>query len=195
MDKGDKLEVLVGIDPGAECSGVAWIVPGCMPEGANLTNGEVFSFIKGLGDLPGVRVVIEDLRAYQGVMRGAVINTAKWCGQWEFRLERAGFVSGVHLVARNTVKAWAFDKWPLICHPRIEGKIGRLGPIVVQGKGDRLRKVSFHYVDDRIVIACMKECYGIPTPLPGKSNGLGLVGHAWQALAVLSCWLAKNKCA
>jgi hypothetical protein len=47
-----------------------------------------------------------------------------------------------------------------------------------------MRAASFHFVDDRTVIAALKSIYNIPTPKPGRPNIHGLVDHSWQALAV-----------
>jgi hypothetical protein len=50
----------------------------------------------------------------------------------------------------------------------------------------KARKPSHNYVDDRIIITCMKVMWGIETPKPGKRNKIGISKHAWQALALAS---------
>jgi hypothetical protein len=93
-----------------------------------------------------------------------------------------------------------FDTHGELCVERINKKIVALDDYGerkdrkrYRNKDGELRKASFHYVDDRIVIAAMKKHWNIPTPKPGKSNALGFSSHSWQALAVGSYYLAKKE--
>lgn len=188
----DKNVLLVGIDPGSEWSGVCVAGGSLGLQGHYVPNAEVFGLVRRLAGSGRVVVVMEDLRAYRGAMRGALLITAKWMGQWEWRFGVERFVAEVHLIPRNTVKAWLFRECPEVCIPRIQVRIDSLGPVVdldKQHEPGRPRRVSFHYVDDRIVIAAVKSLCGIPTPKPGHANIFGLTAHSYQALAVALCWM------
>jgi hypothetical protein len=58
-------------------------------------------------------------------------------------------------------------------------------------QGGTIRKASFHWVDDRVVIAVMKKFWNIPTPKPGKKNIYGFSEDSWQALACGTYFLDK----
>jgi len=105
------------------------------------------------------------------------------------------------------VRKWVFDAFPDVCMPAIDKRIAYLDEygkrkneeLRVGGKKQKyrryitksgeLRKASFHYVDDRIIIAAMKKLWNIPEPKPFKSNIYGLKEDSWQALALASYYL------
>jgi len=175
------------IDPGNSICGIcllggntirAWEVP---PERA-------FDLImEESGGSPG-QVAIEDMTGYSVPLSKDVIETCKLIGVLAYRF---GQVAAVHLVTRGMVKKAIFEAVPAVCIPRIEAKIAAKhrrsiakGEKGMLNKDGNMRSPSFHYVDDRIVIAAVKEVLNIPTPKPGKRNIYGLTGHSWQALAV-----------
>lgn len=131
-------------------------------------------------------VLVEDIRPYGLKLSPQIIETCKFLGELRYRLSRAKI--NVQWIARNTVKKWVFDTFPEVCIPRIQAKIAKKGAKNRDG-GDR--QPSFVWVDDRIVIAAMKECWGIETPKPGRTNRYGLKAHAWQSLCLGAYFLAK----
>ena len=115
----------------------------------------------------------------------------KFIGVMEYRLKLAGIA--YKLVKRWEVKRWAYSTYPDICIPRAEDKIRRIDQ---RTKSGEYRRPSFAYVDDRAMVAVMKEYWKLPTPKPGKSHGHGLTStsHAWQALAAGTTFInTKNK--
>jgi hypothetical protein len=105
------------------------------------------------------------------------------------------------------VRKWVFDAYPDICIPAIDKKIAYLDQygarkneeLKAEGKKPKyrryitksgeLRKASFNYVDDRIIISVMKKLWKIPEPKPFKPNIYGLKDDSWQALALASYYL------
>lgn len=182
---------IIGIDPGSTISGI------CVLEGkeiifaANLNNREIFHHVNTYQGIDKCIIAIEDIMPYIGRLSPHTIDTCKFIGELTFRFLRAHFVDDLKLVPRNSVKKWIFDSCPDICLPRIIKKMIAIDKRKVKQGKKGLRKLdgemrlpSFHYVDDRIVIAALKELYSIPTPKPGKPNIYGLKEHSWQALAV-----------
>lgn len=125
------------------------------------------------------------------------IETAKLIGELKYRLKNELYVDFI-LIPRFDVKRWVFNTFPELVLDRINKKIEyldiqgqRLGRKRYRRKKDgELYKATLHYVDDRIVIAAMKEYWKLKTPKPGKSNEFGLKSHSWQALAVGTTYLA-----
>lgn len=177
---------VLGVDPGSAQSGLCLIENGRVLYASNEDNARVFDVIGGFS---GATVVIEDVYPYSVRLSVQVIQTCKFIGELSFRLQEAGYK--VHFTPRNTIKKWVFDAFPEICLPRIRYRIEYLHKLKT-GKGlkgmikkdGEFMKPSFVYVDDRIIIASMKELLKIPTPKPGKPNIYGLKSHSWQALAV-----------
>lgn len=189
-------ELFVGIDPGSSKSGV------CLVKGSNILsasvekNEKLVAKIKELLCGNAATVIIEDIYPYSVPLKPEIIDTCKFIGEISYRFRH---IKGVHVefIPRNTVKKWTFDSFPEVAIPRIEKKIAYLdayrikkGKKGLRTKTGELRKPSFQFVDDRIIIASLKELYSIPDPKPGKSNLYGLKAHSWQALAAVSCFVA-----
>lgn len=182
----------VGIDPGSEKSGICLLKDKSIISACIAANEKVFATIKELIAGNPATIVIEDIYPYSTTLKPEVIKTCKFIGEISYRLRHLKAINVV-FVPRNSVKKWIFDTFPSVCIGRIEKKINYLdGYRISKGKrglrtknGD-LRKPSFQFIDDRIVISALKELYNIPDPKPGKSNQYGLKAHSWQALAVAS---------
>jgi hypothetical protein len=191
-------KTIISIDPGDVVSGVTIIKMGCISVSGNLVNPEMMKFIKNnTTGIPNDQIVavIEDIRPYAAKLTMQIIETCKYIGELRYRLNEANIAS--EWPPRSVIKKWIFDSFPAICIPRIEAKIlyqdGRnvkLGKKGLRTKDGELRKPSFHYVDDRIVIAAMKERWDIETPKPGKTNRYKISAHGWQALAVGTYYLS-----
>lgn len=191
-------KTIISIDPGDVVSGVTIIKMGCISVSGNLVNPEMMKFIKNnTTGIPNDQIVavIEDIRPYAAKLTMQIIETCKYIGELRYRLNEANIAS--EWPPRSVIKKWIFDSFPAICIPRIEAKIlyqdGRnvkLGKKGLRTKDGELRKPSFHYVDDRIVIAAMKEHWNIETPKPGKTNKYKISAHGWQALAAGTHYLS-----
>lgn len=180
-----------GIDPGNEVCGVSQLLDGRIGFCFNEPSGSVYRKIVSLSDGQPFHVVIEDVYPYSMRLTPEIIATCKVIGELSYRFSVCKLAKSVNLEPRNSVKKWIFDTVPDVVLPRIEKKMAALH-IRKVAKGLRglikqdgeMRAASFHFVDDRTVIAALKSIYNIPTPKPGKPNIYGLVDHSWQALAV-----------
>lgn len=179
------LGTLIAIDSGSSQSGVVVIKGLKIAYAANLENKEVLKLVKAtkMEDRDTV-VLVEDIKPYSVSLTQSTIDTCKFIGQICFFME-AGRVKH-ELITRHQVKLWVFNQFPTVVLERVCKKIEYKNKRNNDGK---LRRPSYVYVDDRIVIAAMKDLWKIPTPKPGKKNELGLSAHSWQALAVASVWL------
>jgi hypothetical protein len=128
-----------------------------------------------------------------------VIDTCKFIGQLCWRLLPSGFIDEVIMVPRNTVKKWVFDNYKKIISGRVDKRMAAIdanriskGKKGLKNMKGQMRAASFHYIDDRAVVAAMKYRYRIPDPKPGKSNRYGLRAHSWQALAAATMWSSEN---
>lgn len=179
------LGTLIAIDSGSSKSGVVVIKGLKIVYAANLENKEVLKLIKAtkLEDKDTL-VLVEDIKPYSLSLTQSTIDTCKFIGKACFFME-AGRVK-YELITRHQVKRYVYDWFPTIVLERVCKKIDYKNKRNNDGK---LRKPSYVYVDDRIVIAAMKDLWKIETPKPGKRNSLGITAHAWQALGVASFWL------
>lgn len=186
---------IIGIDPGNKISGICMLDDNKIAAAYNEPNETVFTTIQRLADGSEVEVVIEDISPYAMRISLQVIATCKFIGELEWRLRQCNLVTGIHLIARNSVKKWIFDTCGNVVVPRIDKKMFAADRRKVS-KGEKglrnadglMRLASFHYVDDRSIIAALKELYQIPTPKAYKSNIYGLKDHSWQALAAAAYW-------
>lgn len=183
---------IIGIDPGSEISGVAMIGAECeILHASNPSNSDVLALLRTLIGNEPVILALEALVPYASRLTPHTLSTAEWIGELKFRIKLEGLnVAEMHLIPRNSVKYWVFNTCPEICIPRIDKRIAAADRReVAKGKKGRrkldgeLKAATFHWVDDRIIICCLKHLLNIPTPRPGKSNIYGLVEHSWQALA------------
>ncbi len=190
--------ITIGIDPGSGVSGVCVLKNNTISSASIENNSEVFDKVKELIGGQNATVVIEDILPYSIQLKPQVITTCKFIGELSYRFSLEQNITTA-FVARSTVKKWVFDTFPDICLPRISAKIKYLDGWR-EGRGERglktktgeLRKPSFQYVDDRVIIAAMSSYYGIVRPKPGKSNQYGLKAHSWQALAVATTYLCNE---
>jgi hypothetical protein len=182
--------VIVSVDAGNKVSGVIVLLNDRIEYAENAENSRVMVIIneyKLVSD--SLFVLIEDIKPYSLKMGQTVIDTIKYIGSLEHRLKEAGIE--FKLIGRSEVKKWIFNEFSDLCVERIDKKIQYLTKLK-ESKGEKglrsldgsLRKASFIFIDDRIVIAAMKEYWSIPTPKPGKTNEYGISAHAWQALAL-----------
>lgn len=191
-------KIIVAVDPGNKISGVVVLYNGKIHQADNLDNDKVMRLITDCNDFGDeIIVLIEDIKPYSLKMGQSVIETIKYIGELEYCLKTAKI--GFKSITRNEVKKWIYDTFPQICVPRIDKKIEYLTKLK-ESKGEKglrsangdLRKSSFVFVDDRVIIAAMKDYWSIPTPKPGKTNQYGLSAHAWQALATASKYIQEG---
>ena len=183
-------KIIWAIDPGNLICGVCQLTGSAIGHCFNEKSVSVYRRILSLSEGKSIEIVIEDIKPYSLRLTPQVIDTCKIIGELTYRFNMCKQVTSVNLVARNSVKKWIFDTCPDVVIPRIEKKMmalhtrkiakGMKGLIKADGE---MRIASFHFVDDRSVIAALKSIYNIPTPKPGKQNIFGLVDHSWQALA------------
>lgn len=177
--------VFISVDPGSVISGLVIIVNGTITYADNLQNDVVLKIVrenkKNNNDL---LVLVEDIKPYSVGLTQHTIDTCKFIGELCYFLNTIRVK--YELITRHQVKRWIFNTFPMVVLDRICKKIEYKNKRNNDGK---LRKPSYVYVDDRIVIAAMKELWKIETPKPGKRNSLGLSEHSWQSLAVVSYYL------
>lgn len=164
----------------------------------NIPNQEVFDKIVELTSGDRIAVIVEDMAPYRMRITPQVIDTCKFIGELSYRLSVCDLIEDLRMAPRNEVKKWVFDCFPDVVLPRLEKKMiavdrrKRLQGLKGLLKSDgEMRAASFHYVDDRVIIASMKFLFDIHTPKPGKLNVHGLKDHSWQALAV-AAYYEKN---
>ena len=192
-------KAIFSIDVGSEVSGVALIsLENGIEYASVLDNHLIIDKITNIMLNRKIIVVIEDIRPFKMGMAMQTIETAKFIGELKYRLKSELQVE-FELFPRFDVKRFVFDRFQDLCLERIGKKIAYLDDIGERSGRKRYRKktgelykATMHYVDDRIVIAAMKEYWGIETPKPGKSNKYGLKSHSWQALALGTFYLATH---
>ena len=180
-----------GIDPGNSICGVVCLSGRTVIRAVNVPPQDVYDYIIQESGGRTIAIAIEDISGYSVPLSKDVIETCKFIGELVYRLRVTPSVAAISQIPRATIKKAVFDGLPGVCIPRIEKKMALLHNRKVR-KGERglmkqdgtMYLPSFKYVDDRIVIAAVKEVLKIPTPKPGKRNIYGLTGHSWQALAV-----------
>lgn len=200
------LSCIFSIDVGSDMSGVCVISNNTIIECVNLSNRLLCAKIKEYYVKYNILVVIEDIRPYSGKLSLDVIDTCKFIGELCYRLLNELRVP-FKLYARYLVRKWVFDSFNEPCVMAINKKIAYLDEygarkneeLKTAGKKPKyrryitkegvLRKASFNYVDDRIIISIMKKLWEIPEPKPFKSNIYGLKEDSWQALALGSYYL------
>jgi len=191
--------MVIAVDPGSEQSGIAviWLENEAVVylEGFNLENTLIVDKVSKYSNTCAVSVIIEDIVPYRQKVSNQVISTCKFIGELNYRLTSELPVE-ITYAGRGAVKKWIYEAFPGLCVSRIHQRIRYLDDYGEKNEGKRyrnkdgdLRKPSFHWVDDRVVIAAMKELWGIPTPKPGKKNKYGFSSHSWQALALGSYFL------
>lgn len=182
--KGNRI---ICLDPGNENSGLVEIFQGKIVSSGNFPNETAVQYILDKGKAGPLLVVYEDMQYYSVRMGRSIIDTSKFLGQLEWRLSAAGIkFTGIY---RWEVKKWVYENFKSLCETRILQKIERKR--VSKKAADKLR-VGFVFVDDRIVLAAMKEHWKIPTPKPGHKSLYDLARHSWQALALGTVYLSRE---
>lgn len=188
---------IISIDVGNKICGVA-IISNNSLEGFNIENEYIIPKLKHLLANNSCIVLIEDIKPYNKRIHQEVIDTCKFIGELTYRVKNE-LKTNFELVARNDVRRWVFNTFPEECIYKIDKRIAYLdsygekkGRRRYRNKNGELRKASFNYVDDRIIISIMKKVWNIPTPKPGKKNIYGFTKHAWQALAIATFWLKRS---
>ena len=200
------IKCIFSIDVGSNMSGVCVISNEGIIECVNLSNDLVCDKIKEYYVKYNVLAVIEDIRPYSGKLSKDVIDTCKFIGELCYRLINELQVP-FKLYPRYLVRKWVFDAFKEDCVGAIDKKIAYLdeygarknAELKEAGKKQKyrryitkegiMRKASFNYVDDRIIISVMKKLWKIPEPKPFKPNIYGLKDDSWQALALASYYL------
>jgi len=184
------------IDAGSGLCGVCQLLDRRIGHCFNIEYWRVFDRIAELNGSVPSDIIIEDVAPYAMRISQNVIDTCKIIGEFRYRFGTAPFVNSVTFITRSVVRNWVFKTFPDICVPRIIKKMEYTdkrnlskGLRGLRTKEGNLYAPHFKYVDDRVIIAAMKQLYDIPTPKPGKSNQYGLSDHSWQALAVGSTFL------
>lgn len=181
-----KKYVVVAIDPGESKSGIVTYIDGIIEGKPTTLNEEVIPMIREyLGAEYKLRVVVEDVRAYSGQMTPNTVETIKFIGELRYRLKAARIAH--KMPTRSNVRKWVFNTFPEQVLPLIMAKIAKKGHI---NKDGQLRKASFVYVDDRIVIEAMRERFSLPASKGRKGNMLKISTHAWQSLALLEYFIS-----
>lgn len=180
-------QIILGVDPGSEMSGVCILADGQILNAFNVKNTELLPKVTNIMLNRNLIVAIEDIKAYSLRLTPGVIDTCKWIGELTYRLKNS-VGCDCRLIARNEVKKWVFDRFPNVCLPAVAEKIKKSGFINANGEQ---RKQSFIFVDDKIVKESMTIHYKIQKPTPGKGYAYGLKDHSWQALSL--CAFLEDK--
>ena len=185
--------VLVGIDAGSKQSGVLVMeMAECgytIKEALNLDNEAVIDKIQAF---VGVHVVVEDIAPYTGQLSPYLIQTIKYLGELEYRLKAAGI--SYNLLPRSAVKEWCYNQYKEIVEPLIGLKMTKRankdGGSALYKKNGELKRPSFVWMDDKIIVACMREEWSVPA-ISSRRQKYGLKDHSWQALALLTTYINR----
>jgi hypothetical protein len=190
MKHNQNTEILLGIDPGSEKSGIVLLKDHTILKGDTLSNEDMFTLVDKYSIFtPDQKffVVYEDIRPYTSRFNMATINTCKVIGRLEYVLNQQRIA--YKAISRNEVKAFVYNKYTTELMEDIKKKILRKKRFRLNGEPF---KPSFQHVDDRIVKKAMKLYWGLGTPKPGKPAANGIKDHAWQALAAATCYISKE---
>lgn len=198
---------IIGIDAGSDKSGIIVLVKNRIRHGYNIPNNEVIDFVRSLkNDCKEQIVIVEDVRPYNMRITDGIIKTIKFLGELEWRLSQLG--QKYELIPRWSVKQWVFLQFKLLAVPEIEKKIIRsknlkekkIKQLLAAGKEKEAGDIKitnpspgFVYVDDRIVANAMRQWWNIKNPSRvGERAAYGLKDHSWQALGLVSFYMASN---
>lgn len=177
---------IIGIDPGSTI-GVCVIDSYQIQSAFEVTKDIFWSRISSLVLSNRLIVAVEDIKPYSLPLTPQVIETCKWIGEAVYRLKNdAG--CNIEMVSRFQVKKWCFDAFPGVCLPLIDAKIAKgvlKGKYINKSTGQN-RPASYHFVDDKIVTACMTNLWKIEKGKQGRKTPFGLKSHSFQALSVAS---------
>lgn len=184
-----KKRVIVGVDVGNLVSGVVAIVGGQISFVQIMNNKDVFEIITGyIGKYASVGVVIEDIKPYAGQLSQQAIDTCKFIGQLNWRLDEVGIIH--QMINRAKVRKFVYDSCFELIIPLVCNKIEKRNTKNNDGKN---RRPSFVYVDDSMVKKAMRLLWKIPDAPPGKGYIHGLQDHTWQALGLISCFMNESQ--
>ena len=193
-------KIVWGIDPGSLICGICELNSGLIGNVFNEEPNSVYKRITSLCGANKIDIVIEDVYPYSNRLSPDIIETCKLIGELRYRFSKCKSVSSVHFIPRSTVRNWVYNTVPDVVIPRVIARMEYMdkqkikqGKKGLRTKEGKLYEPSFNYVDDRIVVAAMKELYKIPTPKPGKSNIFGLTKHNWQAFATVAYFVHAAK--
>jgi hypothetical protein len=179
---------IIAIDPGNAISGFCMIQDGQISFAANLPNQFVIPKIREFCKNSHYTVVIEDVRPYGVRLTQQLLDTTKFIGELQWRLMSLKIVPEMR--PRFEVKKWVFDHFGWMIIPLIEAKMAKKGAVKQDGEP---KAPHFMWVDDAMVVRAMKDLWEIPAPERGYGYKHGLKDHSWQALALGSMILEKNK--
>jgi hypothetical protein len=182
-----------GIDPGSAICGVVCLLDRQIHLAFETTPDRVFEDIIEKSGANSFDIVIEDIRGFAGKMSNNVIDTCKLIGELNYRFRAHPSTRQIHYIPRSTVKKWFFDNYFTLLEKQVganmtainaqKQRLGKKGLITNAGV---MRLPSFNYVNDRAIVAALRQIEGIPA---GKKNIYGLRDHSWQALAVAKAYL------
>lgn len=189
-------QTTIGIDAGSSQSGVIILDEKNIRRGCNIENDEVFDLVVNNRELcEQLIVVIEDVRPYKAQISEHIIQTIKFLGQIEWRLKASGIP--FTLIPRWHVKQWVFLQYRAMAETEISKNMVRHYALKdKKGLGVPLNKQrttpTFVYVDDRIVQKAMRLHWRIEKPKVGSTTPFGLKDHSWQALGLISYFMASR---
>src|ERR1700735_3514132 len=115
---------MIGIDPGSAKSGVIVLEDGYIRQGYNLPNTEIIEFVYAESlDCKKLTVIVEDVRPYRMRITDGIIQTIKFLGEIQWRLQAMG--QKFELIPRWEVKQWIFLQFKVMAVTEIENKIVR----------------------------------------------------------------------
>jgi hypothetical protein len=175
---------LIAIDPGSAHTGIIVLDAGNISEALVLGKEECVKHVLSHSDhRHDTLVLIEDVMPYGYKVSLNVLDTCKFIGELCYRLKVAGWQ--MQMISRWHVSKWIFESFA-VARDRVEKKIVHRDK---RKKDGTLWTPHFSFVDDRIVVAAMKEMWDVPTPAPGKPSKYGLSKDSWQALALASYYI------
>jgi hypothetical protein len=183
---------ILAIDPGNTQSGFVEVLNKEILFAGVLENQELMGRIMRDANT-GTIVLYEDIKPYSVRLGQQTIDTCKFIGELDYRLKEAAIDR--RAIFRWQVKQWVYDQYRKLSTERIMKKIELLKKKRIKEKNTKnidSLKPHFIYVDDRIVLAAMKEHWKIQKPKPGKRSEHGLSAHSWQALAVATFFLETS---
>jgi hypothetical protein len=184
---------IIGLDAGSQTTGIILLAENQIRHGWNIPNSEVVEFVYQQSlECESLTVIIEDVRPYSMRITDGIIQTIKFIGQLEWRLKTMD--QPFELIPRWHVKQWVFLQFKGLCIPEIEKKITMASKRAEKlGKKPRKAIPTFVYVDDRIVANAMRKWWNIKNPSRvGERAAYGLKDHSWQALGLVSYYMASN---
>jgi len=190
-----KNTILVGVDPGSEKSGIVVLTQKGIREGTNIGNESVFDYIlTEKSKCDSFMLVIEDMRPYNMRITDEVIQTIKYLGQLEWRLNEANIA--YTLIPRWQIKQWVFLQFRTMAEPEIVKKIeaSNRRKLAANLPLSRKQQPTFVFVDDRIVQKAMRIHWGIKKPTKvGQKAAFNLKDHSWQALGLASYYIVLHR--